>query len=280
MSNDESQTQLESQLSGLAIYDSYKKSKFLSIKVNSYFQVYEELFARFRGKPVVFVEIGILNGGSLFMWREYLGPAARIIGVDLNPSARRWEEHGFEIHVGSQSDPGFWDGFFSSVGSVDVVLDDGGHTNEQQIITAHHCLPHIRDGGMLVVEDVHASYVRAFGNPSPFSFMEYCKHLIDGINARFSSLKPSKSSLNTIVWSMSFFESIVCFHVDRSKSYVSTVTSNQGQSLNAEDYRHHDSAVGAMNRHPYTHLASDKLLRAASYLIMKWNSRSLKRYFP
>jgi hypothetical protein len=132
---------------------------------------------------------------------------------------------------------------------------------------------------MLAVEDVHASYIRAFGNPSPYSFIEYCKQLIDGINARFSLLKPSKSSYNKIVWSLSFYESIVCFHVNRAKSYVSAVTSNAGQSQNAEDYRHRDSAVGALSRLPNT-LASKKLLRAASYLIMKWHSRSLKKYFP
>ena len=34
------------------------------------------------------MEIGVLGGGSLFMWRDYFGPKARIIGVDLNPNAK------------------------------------------------------------------------------------------------------------------------------------------------------------------------------------------------
>ena len=53
-------------------YISYQKSKYLSIKHNSYFQVYDDIFSKFRGEDVVFVEIGVLNGGSLFMWRDFL----------------------------------------------------------------------------------------------------------------------------------------------------------------------------------------------------------------
>jgi hypothetical protein len=53
------------------------------------------LFERYRGKSITFVEIGVFSGGSLFMWRDYFGPQARIIGVEFNPDAVRWREHGF-----------------------------------------------------------------------------------------------------------------------------------------------------------------------------------------
>ena len=75
--------------------------------------------------------MGVLNVGSLFMWRDCFGPKALIIGVDFNLLAMRWEEDGFEIFIGSQSSPDFWRDFFSSIGMVDVLLGDGGHTNEQ-----------------------------------------------------------------------------------------------------------------------------------------------------
>ena len=64
------------------------KSKFKSIKHSTYFEVYDELFSKLRNKKITFVEIGILGGGSLFMWREYFGKKARIIGIDLNPNAK------------------------------------------------------------------------------------------------------------------------------------------------------------------------------------------------
>ena len=114
--------------------DSYKcfiNAKYASIKLDTYFHVYDRLFKEYRGKKITFVEIGVFNGGSLFMWRDYFGPEARIIGVDLNPGARKWEEHGFEIYIGNQADIAFWRNFFQEIGDVDVILDDGGHTNSR-----------------------------------------------------------------------------------------------------------------------------------------------------
>ena len=123
--------QIEPRLQDLEIYNSYLASPYLSLKHSAYFQVYEELLSKYRNKKITFVEVGVLNGGSLFMWRDFFGPEARIIGVDFNPLAKRWEEDGFEIFIGSQSSPDFWRVFFSSIGMVDVLLGDGGHTNEQ-----------------------------------------------------------------------------------------------------------------------------------------------------
>ena len=179
------QSDSETSLLSLDIYKCYKNSKYESTKHSSYFQVYEELLLKYRNKKITFVEIGVLIGASLFMWRNYFGSEARIIGIEFNPDAKKWENDGLEIHIGSQSDPEFWDNFFASVGDVDIVLDDGGHTNQQQIITAFKCIPHIKNEGMLITEDTHASYFKQFGNPSKYSFMNYSKNLIDSINSRF-----------------------------------------------------------------------------------------------
>src|SRR5581483_8689849 len=138
-------------LGPLEVYQSYMRSPYLSRKHSSYFQTYTDLFERYRGKELTFVEIGVMDGGSLFMWRDYLGPKARIIGIELNPGAKRWQQDGFEIFTGSQSDPQFWRSFFQTVGPGHVRPDDGGHTFEQQIVTVHSCIPNVRDGGMIVV---------------------------------------------------------------------------------------------------------------------------------
>src|SRR3954468_4665493 len=104
-----------------------------SVKWSSYFPVYQHLLERYRAKPdLVFVEIGVLNGGSLYMWRSFFGDQARIIGIDYSPTAERMREKGFEIFIGDQSSPEFWSDFFAAVGPVDVVVDDGGHTNKHQ----------------------------------------------------------------------------------------------------------------------------------------------------
>jgi len=228
---------------GAVIEGCYKNAPVLSIKHNTYFAIYERLFEQFVDQNVTVVEIGVLNGGSLFMWRDYFSSSARIIGVDLNPEAKWLEKEGFEIYTGSQTDPKFWGEFFAKVGPVDIIIDDGGHTFAQQIVTTANVLQHVRDGGMLVVEDTHTSYMPEFGGPSPVSFIAYAKNIVDGINYRFSRFADDKPS-DRAVWSLQFFESVVAFVVDRSLAGVqSAPTSNDRPSFAARDFRYQDEIV-------------------------------------
>jgi hypothetical protein len=219
------------------------ESKYLSIKHSSYFQVYEEVLEKYRNKDIVFIEIGVLNGGSLFMWRDFLGSSAKIIGVDFNPDAIKWREHGFEIFVGDQADENFWSDLFGKVGAVDIVLDDGGHTNKQQIVTVAACIPNIKDGGLMIVEDTHASYLKAFGNPSKYSFISFSKFVIDLVNSRFPGIGISKNNLASLVYSVSSYESIVVFHINRLKCFISEQTTNNGITMNVHDYRHEGTSL-------------------------------------
>lgn len=290
MTDEINPTSQELDLQNLDIYKSYKRSEYLSIKHSSYFQIYEELLSKHRNKEITFVEVGVLNGGSLFMWRNYFGPKARIIGIDFNPIAKKWEKDGFEIYIGSQADVKFWDDFFSAVGDVDIILDDGGHTNEQQIVTAHKCIPYVKDGGMLLVEDTHTSYMKKFGNPSKYSFINYSKMLVDSINSRFPAVHVSNNNLNRVVYSVTFYESIVCFNVDRRKCFVSSPTSNNGISFDAEDYRDHGSQLHLLkdffgrrfdflNRSELITRLSRKVFRIALSTKSKLASAKLKKYF-
>lgn len=216
----------------------FNSSPFHSTKHSTYFPVYDVLFSKYRGKPITFVEVGILEGGSLFMWRAFFGEKARIIGVDVNPNAKKWEKHGFEIFIGSQSSPEFWEDFFEKVGDVDVLLDDGGHTYVQQIITSEMALDHIKDDGMLVVEDTHTSYMNAFGDRR-INFIDYCKIWIDRINLRFGPFATEQTDRR--VWSLEFFESFAAFKVNRPFSHQkSFMIFNDGERDFAQDFRNDD----------------------------------------
>lgn len=221
----------------------YDAAQFLSLKHTTYFSVYDRLFSRFVGKAPVIVEVGVLNGGSLYMWREFFGPGARIIGIDLNPEAVWLREDGFEIHIGDQADPQFWQDFFREVGDVDILLDDGGHTYPQQIVTASSALDHIRDGGLLVVEDTHTSYMSEFGGPSDNSFVSWAVNLVHGVNHRFSDFVEDNDPERRVL-SVQFYESIVAFHVDRSlATVVSKATTNNGAGRDAKDFRYHSEST-------------------------------------
>ena len=224
------------------LFNIYKNSQNVSLKCNTYFQAYEELLDKYVGKEITFVEIGVLHGGSLFMWREYFGTKAKIIGIDLNPNAKKLEKDGFDIYIGSQSDKNFWKSFFDKVGNIDVLLDDGGHENHQQIITMSQTIPHIKDGGTLITEDTHTSYLKKFGNPSKYSFINYSKYLVDVINSRFPSDEIKKNNdFKNKIYSIIFFESMVALKIDAKKSIENTVLNNEKQNLeNIHDLRNND----------------------------------------
>jgi len=218
------------------IYESYLRSPYSSLKLSTYFNVYDQLLSQYRDKSIVFLEIGILDGGSLFMWRDFFGPQARIIGVDLNPEAKKWEKEGFEIFIGDQSSAEFWKKTLDTIGKLDIVLDDGGHTYEQQIMTTESVIPFINDGGVVIIEDSHTSYMKKFGFRK-LSFINYAKKLIDNINKRYVGFDNDTSERR--VWSIQFFESIVALHMNfYATSIPSEIIFNQDKEVKAEDFRY------------------------------------------
>ena len=260
-----------------ALYDAYKKSPALSIKYDGYFPVYEKLLQNYRGKAITLVEVGVFNGGSLFMWRQYFGEQARVIGIDLNPDAQAWEDHGFEIYIGDQSKDLFWIEFFSKVGNVDVFIDDGGHTNSQQITTVHHAIQNINDGGILIVEDTHTSYLREFGNPSRYSFLNFAHRIVDSVNSRSFCLKRAHSKYSSHVHSVHFYESIVAFNIDSSLCRQSLPTSNNGASRGAADFRYQgfitSTLFGYKNKFASKRSLGAKLTRRAIDVVLSFISK-------
>ena len=265
----------------------FNESEYYSLKFKNYFPIYEKIFSKYRGKKITFVEIGVLSGGSLCMWRNYFGKEARIIGVELNPEAKKLEKEGFEIFIGNQSDENFWKDFFKEVGEVDIILDDGGHTNFQQIVTCCSSIPFVKDNGVMVVEDVFHSYGVSYGatgffNPSKYSFINFCKKTIDDINFRFPGCKQFKFSLNKFVYSTEFFESIVSFNVNRSLCDSSNeVIYSKGKNLNLKDYAHmHNKNIPGSNKFVIKVKEILKSFRGnLKYIVFKINEHISKKFF-
>ena len=127
-------------------------------KWRHYFEIYHRHLSRFRGRPVHVVEIGVLGGGSIPMWREYFGPDTHIYGVDIDPTCTELVQDGVEIFIGDQGSPAFWEGFLAGSPQIDVVIDDGGHTAHQQAVTMESLLARVRPGGVYICEDIHGPF--------------------------------------------------------------------------------------------------------------------------
>jgi hypothetical protein len=153
-----SDTQLQ-QLSG-DYYEIWKQLKG-GHKVYSYFEVYEKVFAPFRGQELRVLEIGVYHGASLQAWRSYLGPRATIVGIDINPACRKSEqpEHGIHVRIGDQSDPAFLAAVVAEHGPFDLIMDDGSHVTDHQLKSFRALFePGLRAKGIYFIEDICTSF--------------------------------------------------------------------------------------------------------------------------
>nr|WP_288812938.1 class I SAM-dependent methyltransferase [uncultured Sphingobacterium sp.] len=177
-----------------------------------YFDVYDRHFRQFKGKEIVVLEIGVFQGGSLQMWKKYFGDKAKIYGVDINPNCKALEEENVEIFIGSQSDRKFLRKVKESIPPIDILIDDGGHTMLQQIITFEELFGHVKEDGVYLCEDLHTSYQVFYGggHKRNGTFIEYSKNFIDYINAYHSEQRGLKvNEFTRSVNSLHYYDSIL-----------------------------------------------------------------------
>lgn len=123
-------------------------------KWTHYLEIYHRHFARFVGQPVHLAEVGVLGGGSLELWRNYLGEQSHLYGIDIQPECAKFATERISIFIGDQQDRTFWANFRGQVPMLDILIDDGGHQPEQQMVTLEEMLPHLQPGGVYICEDI------------------------------------------------------------------------------------------------------------------------------
>jgi hypothetical protein len=184
-------------------------------KWTHYFRIYERFFSKYRGSADFrMMEIGISQGGSLDMWRAYFGPGAEIVGIDIDPRCRGYEGGRTFVRIGSQEDPSFLRELIGEFASFDAVLDDGGHTMNQQITSFEALYPVVRPGGVYMVEDCHTSFHPQYGGSlrQPGTFVEFAKRKVDELNGFHIHSNPELvTDFTRTTTGMSFFDSIVVF---------------------------------------------------------------------
>ncbi len=229
------------------LFQCWSESPFPSTKLNTYFPAYAELFSKYRKKNCTFIETGVLGGGSLFMWRNWLGPKARIIGIDLNPEANKWKDHGFEIFIGDQGDPNFWMETLPQIGQFDVLLDDGGHQSFQQIVTLTEAIKHATKNCIVAIEDTHTSFMSDFKSHGENSFLNYAKDATDLITIKGAKIYPKRLSQPTNIeiidlfkktHSIQFFNSLVAFKIDPKNTLDPSIIWNKKDNT-PSDFRYH-----------------------------------------
>src|SRR3989344_8147606 len=186
--------------------------KRLMHKYVHYFDIYERHFSRFRGKNPVVLEIGVAQGGSLQMWKEYFGEGTKVYGIDIDPRCKGLEEDDIEILIGSQSDRNFLRSVRMSIPPIDILIDDGGHSMVQQIAAYEMLFDHVQENGVYLCEDLHTSYWATHGGGyrRPGTFIEYSKNFIDFLHAGYSEEKSlAAHGFTHIVRSLHYYDSVL-----------------------------------------------------------------------
>jgi hypothetical protein len=186
-------------------------------KWKHYFPIYDRHFSRFANRDVVFVEIGCGEGGSLQMWKRYLGPHAVIVGIDVNPKCAEYAEDQINIRIGDQSDSAFLASIVEEFGAPDVVLDDGSHIMSDVNATFSQLYPIVTRSGVYMVEDLHTAYWEEWGGGlgRPDTFIERVKNLIDHLNADHIPEGLPATEFTRTTLSMHIYDSVVVFEKGR-----------------------------------------------------------------
>lgn len=178
-----------------------------------YLPIYENHFKRFVNQSVTFYEIGVWNGGSAQMWKRYLGPFANIIGIDIDANCIFCEEEQINIEIGDQSDTAFLQSIVDKYGAPDIVLDDGSHIQHHVTATFDFLYPHVTKNGVYMVEDLQTAYWDEFGGGlgREGTFIEYCKDMVDTLNAHHIREVSPLPEFTTSTFSMNFYSGLVVF---------------------------------------------------------------------
>lgn len=178
-----------------------------------YFDIYTRHLHRFRGRRPVLLEIGVMGGGSLRMWREYLGPDSTVIGLDINPDCLQHQEEGIEIFIGSQDDPAVIEAIFNKHHRLDVVIDDGSHQMAHMRASFEMLYDRLHPTGLYIVEDTHTCYWPEYGGGlgEPQNFMEFTKAKLDELNAVHTRGAVPVSKFTRSTQGIAIYDSVVVF---------------------------------------------------------------------
>ncbi|OGA52930.1 MAG: hypothetical protein A3F74_06975 [Betaproteobacteria bacterium RIFCSPLOWO2_12_FULL_62_58] len=182
-------------------------------KWTHYFPVYERYLAPWVNRSVTLIEIGCGEGGSLQLWKRYLGPYARIVGIDFNPACKAFEEDQISVHIGDQGDTGFLSRVIEEVGAPDIVIDDGSHIMHHMRASFDYLYPRLSKSGVYIIEDTHAAYWEEYGGGyrAPQSIVEYAKALVDRLNADHARGVVTPDDFTRSTHSVAFYESMIVF---------------------------------------------------------------------
>lgn len=128
---------------------------------HNYLDWYEKKIKEFfKTPPQVIVEIGVKDGASLRMWRDYF-PGSLIIGIDItNPL----KIEGVKCYQFDATNNDEWEKIFSCFDFIPLIVEDASHITSHQMKTWNIIRQRwfSNNNSMFIMEDIHTSFIKSY----------------------------------------------------------------------------------------------------------------------
>lgn len=156
---------------------------------HGYLPHYALRFDPFRDKPITLLEIGVEDGKSLRMWRDYFSQG-NIYGLDINP-VTAFEEERIKVFIGAQDDSDLLNSIACQAGGFDLIVDDGSHRGKDHVASFEALWPDLRDGGWYVIEDCQSIFNVCWTQPED-------KTILDVLHERWGDILTGHDTIREV----------------------------------------------------------------------------------
>jgi len=148
-------------------YDTDKSSQRNNISdirhCHPYTLFYDGLFKNKKDEVLKIAELGILDGSSILMWKEYF-INSEIYGFEYNNNFINNFKNNFDndritlSNIDVTDKCSIKDAFSNLNILYDIIIDDTTHQFEDQIRVIENTYKYLKPGGILIIEDIFKSY--------------------------------------------------------------------------------------------------------------------------
>lgn len=125
-----------------------------------YTVIYDMFLRKYKRKTNLKLgEVGVLNGSSLRMWREYF-PTASLHGFDIDDKVFKKLQDIIDIKCYKMDASNIHElktNLYKSVSDgkkFDILIEDASHTLNHQLLFLRYCLDYVESGGIVIIEDI------------------------------------------------------------------------------------------------------------------------------
>tara|TARA_R110002012_G_scaffold243489_1_gene418056 strand:- start:41 stop:700 length:660 start_codon:yes stop_codon:yes gene_type:complete len=134
---------------------------------HNFTSVYYEKLKHLKSQPLNILEVGIFNGSSVKMWRDFFINST-IYCCDIIPQYFQPLQNEPRI-ISFQTDQSNRNILKESISNLsvkfDIIIDDGSHKMDHQQLTLGILFPYLKSNGYYILEDLHTSLNPKYTNP-------------------------------------------------------------------------------------------------------------------